>query len=99
MPHQKGRTQESLEAISGSLTLLTNLVMTWTTQQIQAASERLEAKEIVAPAGVLAHVGPARLWNVNLRGTLHWPVDEYAGRILTSVAAGRTRLGLVSGLR
>lgn len=99
MPHQKGRTQESLEAISGSLTLLTNLVMTWTTQQIQVASERLAAKEIVAPAGVLAHVGPARLWNVNLRGTLHWPIDEYAGRILTSAAVGRTRLGQASGTR
>jgi TnpA family transposase len=99
MPHQKGRTQESLEAISGSLTLLTNLVMTWTTQQIQAASERLAAKEIVAPTGVLAHVGPARLWNVNLRGTLHWPIDDYADRILTSTAGGRPRLGLVSGTR
>lgn len=96
MPHQKGRTQESLEAISGSLTLLTNLVMTWTTQQIQAASERLAAKEIIAPAGVLAHVGPARLWNVNLRGTLHWPIEDYADRILISAAGGRPRLELVS---
>jgi hypothetical protein len=71
-------------------------VLTWTPQQIQAASERLAAKEIVAPAGVLAHIGPARLWNVNLRGTLHWPVEEYAGRILTSGTLGRARLGQVA---
>lgn len=89
MPHQKGRTDEALSAISGSLTLLTNLVMTWTTQQIQLASERLATRGIVAPAGVLAHVGPARLWNVNLRGTLHWPIDDYAERILGGPVAGR----------
>ncbi len=91
MPHQKGRTNESLEAISGSLTLLTNLMMTWTTQQIQAASERLAARQIIAPAGVLAHVGPARLWNVNLRGTLHWPIDDYADRILSGMPGLRNR--------
>lgn len=61
MPHQKGRTDEALEAVSGSLTLLVNLLMTWTTQQIQAASERLAAKGAPAPQGVLRHVGPARL--------------------------------------
>lgn len=82
MPHQKGRTDESLEAISGSLTLLVNLLMAWTTEQIQLASERLLAKGIPVPANVMRHIGPARLWNVNLRGTLYWPVDEYADRIL-----------------
>lgn len=82
MPHQKGRTEESLEAISGSLTLLANLLMAWTTQQIQLASKRLEEKGVPAPPDVLKHIGPARLWNVNLRGTLYWPVDAYADRIL-----------------
>lgn len=92
MPHQKGRTDEALEAISGSLTLLTNLVMAWTTQQIQAASERLAKSGITAPPGVLMHIGPARLWNVNLRGTLHWPIDTYADRILADTVRGRARL-------
>ncbi|HEX4892073.1 MAG TPA: Tn3 family transposase [Hyphomicrobiaceae bacterium] len=95
MPHQKGRTNEALEAISGSLTLLTNLVMAWTTQQIQAASERLAERGVVAPSGVLMHIGPARLWNVNLRGTLHWPIDTYADRILAGTGRGRAWLGEV----
>ena len=98
MPHQKGRTDEAMIAISGSLTLLANLVMTWTTKQIQEASSHLIARGQVAPEGVMARVGPARLWNVNLRGTLHWPVENYVERIMGGSNEGR-RWPLIAAAR
>jgi len=81
MPHMKGRTDEAMIAISGSLALLANLVMAWTTRRMQMAVESMAKRGIEAPPGVIAHTGPARLWNVNLRGTLHFPIDDYAEQI------------------
>ena len=100
----RGRRHEDLLAISGSLTLLTNMVMAWTTQRMQQVWDRWQrtATRRVEPA-LLRHIGPMPFQNINLRGEMAFPLARYRSRLITqqldlSGAVGRLVAGVLFGL-
>ena len=88
IPHERGRRPEEMHAISGSLALLTNLVIGWTSLQTQAAMAALKSRGIVFSPEVLRHVSPIRFRNINFRGTFLFPVEEYLVALLGDNALG-----------
>lgn len=88
MPHNKGRTMDALVAISGSLTLLSNLVIAWATRQTQKALDRLVGQGVTVPKEVMAHIGPARWWNVNFRGIFSFVLDRFRSRLIQKPGSG-----------
>jgi hypothetical protein len=92
----RGRRPDESVAISGALTLLTNLVMAWTTSRAQTIIDARATthSERVSPE-LLAHISPAHFGNVNFRGTFRFAVDRYRDRILGPAA--RTKLAAVGG--
>lgn len=90
----RGRRPEEWVAISGALTLLTNLVLAWNTHRAQSILDdwgRTKAKAV--PGDILAHVSPAHFGNMNFRGTFRFPLERYRDRLLG--AAGRSRMAVV----
>lgn len=65
-------------AISGSLTLLTNLVIAWNTQRMQATVNDWRHKGRQVDDEWLRRMGPAHFAHVNFRGTLSFPSTDTA---------------------
>lgn len=82
IPHARGRRPEEMLAISGSLALLTNLVIGWTSVQTQAALTALKSSGAVFSPEVLRHISPIRYTNINFRGTFKLPVEKYMIELL-----------------
>jgi hypothetical protein len=80
----RGQREEELYAVSGSLTLLTNLCLAWTAVHMQ---EELFGDKGMARSGEnldwISHISPAHYGNINFRGTLSFAVNEYAEWLLT----------------
>ncbi|HUP06496.1 MAG TPA: Tn3 family transposase, partial [Caldimonas sp.] len=77
--------QEELVAQSGSLTLLTNLVMASNTAKMQDALDRWRSETgRRIPGHALRHVSPAGFEHINFDGVLMFPVDRFRKRILPS---------------
>jgi hypothetical protein len=55
--------------------VLTNAVITWTTEYSQLAVQHLRATGRDVPEGVLAHVSPAHCENVNFFGVITVDVE------------------------
>lgn len=85
-----GRRREELVAISGSLTLLTNLAMAWTTHQMQRILDGW-ANEGQPPieSEVLRHIAPVHFRGINFRGELHFLIARYGQRLMPDLF-GRT---------
>ncbi|MPW18135.1 Tn3 family transposase [Paraburkholderia sp. CNPSo 3157] len=79
---ERGRRRDEMIAISGSLTLLTNLVIAWNTQRIQATLDRWRSKGQGVDDDWLRRMGPAHFTHVNFRGTLSFPIDRYREMLL-----------------
>ena len=87
---RRGRRQEELVAQSGSLTLLTNLVMAWNTAKLQSGLDRWRAETGRRIHGeTLRHISPAGFEHINFDGVLMFPVERFRQRILPS-SAGAT---------
>ncbi|KVD74295.1 hypothetical protein WI89_11140 [Burkholderia ubonensis] len=69
-------------AISGSLTLLMNLVIAWNTQRMQATVDGWRRKGRQVDDEWLRRMGPAHFAHVNFRGTLSFPIDQYSDVLL-----------------
>ncbi len=82
---KRGRSLEEQRAISGSLTLLSNLVMAWNTSKIQALVDLPEHKRRDIDLYDIARIGPVATSHINFRGVLHFPVQEFAEPVLRSV--------------
>jgi len=84
----RGRRHEDLLAISGSLTLRTNMVMAWTTQRMQQVWDRWQrtATRRVEPA-LLRHIGPMPFQNINLRGEMAFPLARYRSRLIPGLSS------------
>lgn len=80
IPGKQGRRPEDLQAISNALTLLTNLVMAWTTHRLQAVADG-PCKTIATPE-VLRGIGPDQFSGINLRGQMRFPIAAYRGILL-----------------
>ena len=88
IPTDLAKRQESLIAVSSSLSLLSNALMAWNTQYMQRAVDEIEAigGEKLLPDD-LRRIAPTNLDGINLRGTLDFPLETYASRILPSSIA------------
>jgi TnpA family transposase len=89
IPAKRGRTTQQLEAISGSLTLLANIVMTWNTHHIQRTADRDPS---AFPNDVLSHIAPIGHGHINLRGVMTFDLSHNRSALLglpmTAVAQG-----------
>lgn len=85
----RGRRREELFAISGSLTLLANLTMSWMTHHMQAVLDtwRRESGRAV-DAAVLKHIGPGHYEGVNFRGIFDFPTYKYLERLIRATRGG-----------
>ena len=81
----RGRRHDELVAISGSLTLLSNLAMAWMTHKLQGVLDlRAENGRSVPGPEVLRHIAPVHSEGINFRGRFHFPIKTYANRILSA---------------
>lgn len=87
IPAHRGRRVEELIAMSGSLTLLSNITIAWMTLHMQQVIDRWKREEghQVDPE-LLRHIGPARSEGVNFRGKLDFTVRQYQERLLAKSA-------------
>ena len=77
IPHDRGRRPEEMIAISGSLALLTNLVIGWTALRTEAAITALNANGATMTQEIVRHISPIHYGNINFRGTFKFPVKDY----------------------
>ena len=89
VPQERGRRSEELIAISGSLSLLTNLVIGWTAAKMQAAVPTMAAQGTVIAPEVWRHISPARHARVNFRGTFEFAFEKY-GVLWRDEGSGRS---------
>lgn len=87
MSPARGRRPEELVAVSGALTLMTNLVMAWTTWRAQTVIDgwnALQPKRLAdeSLAELLAHMAPVHFGHINFRGTFRFPIERYRDRVL-----------------
>jgi TnpA family transposase len=87
IPATRGRRREELSAISGSLTLLSNITMAWMTHHMQGVLDRWKRDEgRRIERDILRHIGPARFEGVNFRGKFDFPLSRYQERLLPKTA-------------
>jgi len=79
---KRGRSHDEQRAISGSLALLSNLVMGWNTQKIQAIIDSSDSRHSGVSLDEIAAIGPVATSHINFRGVLHFPLKELAGPVL-----------------
>ena len=84
----RGRRREELVAISGSLTLLANVVMAWMTQQIQQVLDTWHQTGVrrVEPE-ILRHIAPVHFQDINFRGQMQFPLARYRGRLIPAASS------------
>jgi TnpA family transposase len=70
-----GRSAAELQAVSGALTLLTNIVMAWNTARIQSL---LDKKPDEFPDSVASHVAPTAHAHINMRGIITFRLERAA---------------------
>ncbi|MFM0515536.1 Tn3 family transposase, partial [Paraburkholderia sp. RL17-373-BIF-A] len=83
---ERGRRRDEMIAISGSLTVLTNLVIAWNTQRMQTTLDDWQRKGQGIDDDWLQRLGPAHFAHVNFRGTLSFPVEQYRDMLLDAAA-------------
>jgi TnpA family transposase len=81
----RGRRFDELNASSGALSLLTNLVLAWNTHHLQMLLDTWKANgelEVWFNESMLKFITPARFREINFRGQFHFPINAYAGRLI-----------------
>ena len=74
-----GRTGEELTAISGALTLLTNLVIFWNAAKIDSVIAERPDKY---PHAHLARIAPIAYAHINMRGIVQFRIERYRAALL-----------------
>jgi len=87
---ERGRRRDEMIAISGSLTLLTSVVIAWNTQRMQATLDAWQKKGQGIDDDWLRRLGPAHFAHLNFRGTLSFPIDRYREMLLDAAPWQRT---------
>jgi TnpA family transposase len=87
---ERGRRRDEMIAISGSLTLLTNIVIAWNTQRMQVTVDSWRSKGQRIEDDWLRRMGPAHFAHVNFRGTLSFPIDRYQDMLLDAAPWQKT---------
>lgn len=79
---ERGRRRDELFAISGSHTLLTNMVVAWNTHRMQATVDRWRKSGRAVEDRWLARMGPAHSSHINFRGLFRFGIDRYRAVLL-----------------
>jgi len=75
---KRGRRNEELVAISGALSLLTNIMMAFNTERMQA---QIDVDPTLDQPELLARIAPHAVGDINLRGTFTFGLDRYHGQL------------------
>ena len=78
---QRARRHQELVAMSGALTLLTNIIIAWNTHHMQTVLDRWHQTDEHLDHSILTHIGPAGYRHINLKGTLSFPLEHYWERL------------------
>ncbi len=81
---KRGRTAEQLDAISGSLSLLANIVMAWNTHRLQDQVDQAAADY---PDAVMSRITPIGHKHINLRGVMTFDLTRHGPSLLGRTAA------------
>lgn len=71
---RRGRTREQMTAISGALTLLTNIVIAWNAYQFDRATSNTSWDR---PKNHLRHIAPIAHAHINLKGTITFDLEQH----------------------
>ncbi|QBB70742.1 Tn3 family transposase [Pseudolysobacter antarcticus] len=86
VPRHQLSSAVRLRSVSSSVTLLSNIVMAWTTARMQQSLHGLPPDVALhAVPENLRHVAPIQEGLVNFRGLFLFPVERYMARLLPSV--------------
>ena len=69
-----GRTREQMAAISGALTLLTNIVIACNANQFELTTKRPDWDR---PRSHLCHIAPIANAHINLKGTITFDLEQH----------------------
>ena len=83
---ERGRRRQEMVAISGAHALLTNIVLAWNTNRIDAVVARLKGDGIGIEEDWLRRIGPAHFSHINFRGTFRFNVERYAAALVGHTA-------------
>lgn len=82
-----GHRREELSAISGSLTLLSNVTMVWMTQHMQHVPNRWKKENVRSVyRDILRHSGTVHIEGVNFRSKFDFQMQQYRDRLLPKAA-------------
>jgi TnpA family transposase len=86
---KRGRRPEELSAITGSLSLLTNIIMAWNTSKMQEIVNRWEKTiPVWTLPEILSCIAPIYHQHINMRGTFLFPFDRYLDRLFHLAKTG-----------
>ena len=88
---QRGRRSDELVAISGSHTLLTNIVIAWNTMKMQEVADQWRARKHPIEDDWLRHMGPVHFGHINFRGVISFDFEPFAGSLLQRQPKSRSR--------
>lgn len=71
---RRGRTREQMAAISGALTLLTNIVIAWNAHQYERTTKRPDWDR---PKDHIRHIAPIAHAHINLKGTITFDLEQH----------------------
>ena len=78
---RRGRRLEKMAAISGSLTLLTNIVMTWNTLWLQRCLDEALAGRGSVSAEHVTQMAPIGHQHINFNGELRFALEDRDARL------------------
>ena len=84
----QAKHDDEMQAVADALSLIANIVMAWTTAQMQKVvdhwNQRPRGK---VPAELIEHLAPTRTEGIILRGVFNFPLEQYAEQLLPSAAS------------
>ena len=89
---RRGMRSEELIAQSGSLTLVTNVVMAHNTQGLQRILDRWERAGRRVDPDMIRHFSPTPFAQLNFLGTISFPVERYRDQLLEPRRTGPVRI-------
>jgi TnpA family transposase len=87
---ERGRRRQEMAAISGAHALLTNIVLAWNTNRMDAVVTKLNQDGFGIEEDWLRRIGPAHFSHINFRGTFRFNVERYADVLVSHTVGRRT---------
>src|SRR5579863_4412765 len=83
---RQARREEEMRSVADGLTLLTNIVMSWNTMQMQEVLNRWRvASQQPIPSRLISRIAPTRIEGINLRGVFEFPIERFYAKLLPSM--------------